>query len=532
MIPRTISVLLFGLFLALPAPIQAADKVRAVVVGINDYVHPGWDLDGAVADARDIAGVLRRRGADVTVLLDAEATRAKVTRALEDAIARSESGDVVVFAFAGHGAQMREALPGDEADAMDEIFLFARFLTKGPGSQDLLRDNDFARIVQSVPVDIGFLIVIDSCNSGTMTRSPVAFGRGGKVRTREVSFPAGADFPMPDASTYQAELREQENVVYISGALDGQPIAEVEIDGESRGALSFAIARALEGRADGGDGNTSLIDLRNFVETTVRQYADEMQTPNVRFSGQTGGNGGSEGGSAILRLFNPSNGQRPVVEANRGSDVKLPASPRVFEIAPGTGGDGIPADTQIVWSPGTGNLIDRNTGDLIARPSDKAELDSAILKWRVVQALKRWTIGRPAEITLVEGNGRHKVGSSISIEIQPPVPAPDLRYLTLVNLAGTGVVQYIFPAPQHEADARDVVSVDKPYRAGPIPVIEPVGSDTIVAILTADRPAALRSALRALDGRTAPVELLRVLETHSGSAAVGRVALKQVFTEK
>ena len=530
MISRAAGILLFAVLLALPAPGQGADKVRAVVVGINDYAQPGWDLDGAVADAKDIAGVLHRRGAEVTVLLNAKATRVNVIQALNEAIERSEPGDVVLYAFAGHGAQMREALPGDEADAMDEIFLFAPFLMTGPESKDLLRDNDFSRIVQSVPADVGFLIVIDACNSGTMTRSPMSFGRGRNVRTREVLFPAGADFPAPDPSTYQAERREQDNVVYISGALDGQLVAEVQIDGESRGALSFAIARALEGRADGGDGATSLLDLRSFVETTVRQYADEMQTPNVRFSEGAGTVG--QGGTAILRLFNPSNHDRPAIESGDGNETMLPAPPKVFNITPEIGEDGIPADTQIVWSPGTGSLIDRSTGDLLARPSSEAELKGAILKWRVVQALKRWTIGRPAEITLVEGNGRHKVGSSISIEIQPPEPASDLRYLTLVNLAGTGIVQYIFPSPKHKSSDRDVISLDKPYRAGPIPVIEPVGSDTIVAILTAKRPEALRTVLRALDGRSAPIELLRALEKHSGSAAVGRVALKQVFTKE
>ena len=57
-------------------------EVRALVIGIDAYetVRP---LKGAVADARDIESALRRMGTrDVTALIDAQADRATVLRAI------------------------------------------------------------------------------------------------------------------------------------------------------------------------------------------------------------------------------------------------------------------------------------------------------------------------------------------------------------------------------------------------------------------------------------------------------------------
>src|SRR6266849_2207467 len=80
-------------------------EVRALVIGVDAYrfVPP---LKGAVADARDIEATLRRKGvADVTALFDAAADRATVMRSLDQLVARSRPGDLVILTIAGHGVQ-------------------------------------------------------------------------------------------------------------------------------------------------------------------------------------------------------------------------------------------------------------------------------------------------------------------------------------------------------------------------------------------------------------------------------------------
>ena len=87
---------------------------RALCVGIDTYRLPdrleelaGADvaLRGSVNDALAWADVFGREyGFDrILVLLDGEATKSAVVGALEQLLGDSREGDVLAFAFSGHG---------------------------------------------------------------------------------------------------------------------------------------------------------------------------------------------------------------------------------------------------------------------------------------------------------------------------------------------------------------------------------------------------------------------------------------------
>ena len=78
-------------------------KSHAIVIGIDAYGKlPA--LTGAVRDARNVAEAFRARGMDVTLLLDREATRARITELLGDELpGRLGEQDRVLIYFAGHG---------------------------------------------------------------------------------------------------------------------------------------------------------------------------------------------------------------------------------------------------------------------------------------------------------------------------------------------------------------------------------------------------------------------------------------------
>src|ERR1700722_10926981 len=131
-VPRAI-VIAGVLAWAVSAPAQVAlrspqgGEVRALAIGIDAYqfVPP---LRGAVADARNIAMTLRQNGVkDVTALFDAAADRDAVMRTLEELIARTEAGDLVVLTVAGHGVQEPEHVKGSQPDGMDNVFILAGF---------------------------------------------------------------------------------------------------------------------------------------------------------------------------------------------------------------------------------------------------------------------------------------------------------------------------------------------------------------------------------------------------------------------
>ena len=260
----------------------AAAATYAVVVGIDDYAHFS-DLEGAVNDARDIAGVLQERGGDVVLITDEAATRSNIVSAFRAQAAKARAGDVVILTYAGHGVQMPEAMIGDETDGMDENFVLHGFDESGPGLAERLRDNDLASLFLEVPDGVSVLFVADSCHSGTMTRLPFEGGKLGKTRFLELG-PIGDDpLPMPESRSFQIESDAMPHVVFAAAARDNEQTPEVLIDGERRGALSWSIARALEGSAAGGNGRTSMTDLREFIRASVRGYSGARQTPDVVF---------------------------------------------------------------------------------------------------------------------------------------------------------------------------------------------------------------------------------------------------------
>ncbi|MEZ4831544.1 MAG: caspase family protein [Caldilineaceae bacterium] len=91
----------------------ATRRRRSLCVGIDDYsTRP---LSGCVSDAREWDKTLQRLGFEpATLLLDRDATRARILSELEKLITNRQAGDVLVFQYSGHGIQLPD-VSGDEA---------------------------------------------------------------------------------------------------------------------------------------------------------------------------------------------------------------------------------------------------------------------------------------------------------------------------------------------------------------------------------------------------------------------------------
>lgn len=123
-------------FLAGLAAAPAMAEVRAVLVGVSDYLVLDADLKGPANDVRLMAETLALRGvdpaamailtSDPTGLPEGVATalplRGEILAAMEAVATASASGDTVVFYFSGHGAQAPD-MSGDEGGGYDEILL-------------------------------------------------------------------------------------------------------------------------------------------------------------------------------------------------------------------------------------------------------------------------------------------------------------------------------------------------------------------------------------------------------------------------
>lgn len=277
----------------LTVPASAGDW-RALVIGIDTYEHVS-PLSGAKNDALDIASTLSEAGVeDVTTLLDGQATRQAILAAWKDLIARSAQDDILVLSYAGHGAQEIEWVKGSEEDGMDEVFLLAGFDVTSPLNGQRLRDDDIAAMLEAAG-GRSVMVLADSCHSGTMTRS--IDPRIKRLGTRLVGLPplkddflkAHPDDVFPAKAATSGEQPEQlANVIYVGATVDGQVIPELMIAGEPRGALSWAFARGVEGRADlNKDGGITMEELTLFLQETVRVATEGRQTPSLTVGATT-----------------------------------------------------------------------------------------------------------------------------------------------------------------------------------------------------------------------------------------------------
>jgi len=221
------------LFFAVAAPASAAE-LYGLVVGIDDYVGEGNDLDGAANDAADVAQSLTRAGAkEVVRLVNAEATKERIHAAWEDLTAKAQPGDTIVFTYAGHGSHEPEPMGRhDEADGLNENFLLGKFLPFGPGTKERILDDEMFEWVQEADKKgVKVVFVADSCHSGGMERSASAPG----VRFRKMETPtiAADQLPLPPPEISKLTEDDFDNVTFVGAVAEDKLTPEVTIDGRT-----------------------------------------------------------------------------------------------------------------------------------------------------------------------------------------------------------------------------------------------------------------------------------------------------------
>jgi uncharacterized caspase-like protein len=187
---------------------------HVLVVGVNAYQNPDFNLRYAVADAEEFAGEFRRQQGrlaqfaevEVTPLLDAQATKANILQALAALAARTQPEDAVVVFYAGHGLAAENQfylIPHDlgfagRRAAMDAAGL-KRMLAHGISDRDLERAFE--------PLNAGHvLLVLDACDSGQAIESEER--RRGPMNSKglaQLAYEKGM-YVLTAAQSYQAAL--------------------------------------------------------------------------------------------------------------------------------------------------------------------------------------------------------------------------------------------------------------------------------------------------------------------------------------
>ena len=254
---------------------------RSLHIGLN-RVNPqhydNWDgpLQACEFDAKDMRRLVRRAGInDNTVLLTGDATRTRVVDWLADASSASQSGDLVVISYSGHGGQTKD-LNFDEDDNLDETWC----LYDGQ-----LLDDELKRAYAMFSAGVRILVVSDSCHSGSVhkmsragldatSRAPLETADGRRVRAMPPSVAKNTYFlheafyeSVSEAAAEEVEVAAQ--LVLLSGCQDNQ----YSYDGPFNGRFTGTLLRVWK--------NGSFVGDHNILHKDIVARMPPEQTPNL-----------------------------------------------------------------------------------------------------------------------------------------------------------------------------------------------------------------------------------------------------------
>ncbi|MGA8446284.1 MAG: caspase family protein [Roseiarcus sp.] len=269
--------------------------IRALVVGVDVYsrLPASVQLQGARADAEDIAEALSRDGVKPVVLFDADVTRANIVARMDSLVAESKPGDLVLFGYAGHGMQTPEYArwQGIDPDGVNEQIALSGFSFSGEGVDEIIVNPEIRAWLSRLDAKgVDAVVIMDSCFGGGMREVDP---RTGMIRTRVLrasaaQIRAGEDergkftgIPMTDKEA-RADVELMSHVTFLAGATSRSVVPETPGLAASgpRGALSYFFARALGGKS-AKDGVTTRQALYEYLKHNVRGATQDRQLIQV-----------------------------------------------------------------------------------------------------------------------------------------------------------------------------------------------------------------------------------------------------------
>src|SRR5579872_564351 len=537
-------------------------EVRGLVIGIDAYQHVR-QLKGAVADARDIQSTLKAVGVrDVTTLIDEQAERTTFLREIGALVGRTKRNDLIFLSIAGHGTQEPERIKGSEPDGMENVFLLAGFEPTPTGSQQRILGSEFNHFIKQFESRGAKVVFIaDTCHGGGMARDI-------DPRAEEMSFRQVPRYtllvdslkPVTEANDPLSEL-DLDRTAFLAAVDRHTKAPEVRIPGIEglRGALSYAIARAIEGNADADhDGKVTMKELFENVRQVVYQLSDQRQnvvtmtSPNqspeksVVF-GLTRGislvqvpSGGASPSSSSVSppTINPpatSKTSPPVAASSAPPAAPQPSSPLIAGVTekpirlaaldgkltyfPSIKSRDTTIETvrptdnpDLIWDPTSHDVI--AWGDVIAYNVDSADLPSVVERTAAIRALKQYSTRSPQVMRVSPDDRQHHRGQKIEINLSDV----GARAVIVFNVSGDGTVQMLYPI---NSDPSPPTSATLTLT---LRVREPFGAEQVIAITSRERMVELEKTFLQLDQRRAPGQIIKLLQRYaSADARIGSI---------
>ena len=244
----------------LPPATSAA--LHLVVVGVNSYKNPKYNLNYALADATSFTEAITSGSKDLfsktnTIFIkDADATKEGMTAAFEKVKVAAKPQDLFIFYYAGHGV----------INDKNKFFLVPYDVTQLYGNDDALEQKGLSAIeLQQMSKDIKAqkqLFILDACQSAGALNSVVS--ARGAAEEKAIS-----------------QLARATGTYWLTASSSEQVASEFSEIGH--GSFTYCLLQAFKGDANPGDKKLTVKILDAYLQIKVpeitQKYKGTVQYP-------------------------------------------------------------------------------------------------------------------------------------------------------------------------------------------------------------------------------------------------------------
>jgi WD40 repeat protein len=248
--------------LNIDAPVQAATTLHLIVVGINTYKNPKYNLNYALADATSFAEAITKGSKNLftktnTVFIkDADATKEGMVAAFNKIKATAKPQDLFVFYYAGHGV----------INDKKQFFLVPYDVTQLYGNDEALAQKGFSTVeMQQMSKDIKAqkqLFILDACQSAAALNDVVS--SRGVAEEKAI-----------------AQLARATGTFWLTASSSDQFASEFSQLGH--GSFTYCLLQAFKGDANPGDKKLTVKILDAYLQIKVpeitQKYKGTAQLP-------------------------------------------------------------------------------------------------------------------------------------------------------------------------------------------------------------------------------------------------------------
>ncbi len=237
-----------------PQGIQA----HLLIVGIDEYQNPKYNLNYAVADASGFQESVEKGLSKITskthvyFIKNGDAVRDKIISKLTEIASVANPQDIFIFYYAGHGVM--------DGKVEKEFYLVPTDVTQLYGDEGGLQQKgisakELKQIASGIPAQKQ-LYILDACQSAGALAS-VAATRGA---AEEKAI---------------AQLARSTGTHWLTAS--GSQQFATEFDELGHGVFTYALLEAISGKADSGDKRVTVNELKAYIESRVPEISEKYK---------------------------------------------------------------------------------------------------------------------------------------------------------------------------------------------------------------------------------------------------------------